>query len=80
MSHTHIPRRSGVGTRQVLPPAKPQAKFRRRTRGPKRCGVAHPDHGLTCTAEVRYVDGKRVNHRGDHRARPLVGIVFRWAV
>lgn len=50
--------------------------------------------GLTCTAEVHYEEaptggilsrlmGKtservRVDHRGKHRARPLVGVVIRW--
>lgn len=53
---------------------------RGRMTGPKLCGAQHPDFpAYTCGGEIKKVDGKDVGHRGDHRARPLVGIVIRWA-
>lgn len=40
----HLPRRSGVGVRQVLPPAEPQIKpYRHRMAGPLLCGHENPE-------------------------------------
>lgn len=80
MSKKHTPRRSGVGQRQATKPAKVREKKRRRpTMLPAQCGAKHPELPYTCSAGLRFVDGKEVRHAGQHRARPLVGIVFRWA-
>ena len=52
---THIPRRSGVGARQVLPPATPKRRrIRYSSGGPELCGAKHPDSDLTCDGRVHY--------------------------
>lgn len=45
------------------------------------CGAVHPDApNLACGGGfTKGTDGKPVPHRGDHRARPLVGVVVRWS-
>lgn len=47
------------------------------------CGAKHPDLDLHCTGRERKpaeVGGKPRRHLGDHRVRPLKGIVHRWPV
>lgn len=88
----HIPRRSGVGTRQVIAARLPKGHpYRSRGTAPAVCGALHPDLGqprhslrdgaaldlVVCTARIQYRDGKPVKHRGPHRAK-VAGVLLRW--
>ena len=86
MSNTRKPL-TATGGRRAASKAR-----RRRTTGPRLCGAVNPDRPgsfdyetgeaitdpITCTAALRYEDGKPVPHRGKHRSRLLSGIVDRW--
>lgn len=86
----HIPRRSGVGARQVIAPKVEKSKRRRvrpvvtlcNAEHPERTGVAdihgNPIDAVLCARELEVVKGKPVPHKGEHRARLLRGIVERW--
>lgn len=66
-----------------------KARRHRRAAGPRLCGAVNPDRPgifdheageaitdpITCTAALRWEDGKPVPHRGKHRSRLLAGIV-----
>ena len=77
----HIPRRTGVGARQVIAPKVEKAKRSRVRPGPPMiCGEPHPDLDIVCGASSIDQRGFPIHHRGKHRARPLAGVTYRWAV
>ena len=76
----HIPRRSGVGARQVIPPREQKPTYRpAASMLPPVCGAEHPDvEGLICMSSTVDRNGKPFRHVGAHRATILSGIRLRW--